>query len=191
MSSLKSDFAELRRRILDGRELGYASFEPIYYLIFPPAQILEVKRQMPAWISSLSNDGWDVHRFSVADEIANILANDPRRKLWLLADRQSPLEWTQANQSLANALMNNHTLQRRLEQDHESRRDRKNTLTLVTDLDALHPYLRIGSIESNLQGKFHNPTVFLYPGLRAGKTGLKFLGFYKEDGNYRSVHIGG
>ena len=33
--------------------------------------------------------------------------------------------------------------------------------------------------------------VFLYPGFRTGETKLKFLGFYPEDGNYRSVHIGG
>jgi hypothetical protein len=64
-------------------------------------------------------------------------------------------------------------------------------LLLVTDLEALHPFLRIGAIESQLQGKFHVPTVFLYPGVRTGKTRLKFLGFYPEDGNYRSVHVGG
>jgi hypothetical protein len=34
MSSLKADFDELCERIRHGRELGHASFEPIYYLIF-------------------------------------------------------------------------------------------------------------------------------------------------------------
>jgi len=61
----------------------------------------------------------------------------------------------------------------------------------VTDLEALHPYLRVGSIEQKLQGKFTVPTVFLYPGIRTGKATLKFLGIYPEDGNYRSTHIGG
>jgi hypothetical protein len=32
MSSLKADFDELHERIRHGRELGHASFEPIYYL---------------------------------------------------------------------------------------------------------------------------------------------------------------
>ena len=67
----------------------------------------------------------------------------------------------------------------------------QNALLLVTDLEALHPFMRIGAIESQLQGKFHVPTIFLYPGVRTGKTRLKFLGFYPEDGNYRSVHVGG
>jgi len=48
-----------------------------------------------------------------------------------------------------------------------------------------------GSLEQRLQGKFTVPTVILYPGKRAGRTSLRFLGIYPEDGNYRSVHIGG
>jgi len=51
--------------------------------------------------------------------------------------------------------------------------------------------MRIGAIESQLYGKFSVPTIFLYPGERTGKTRLKFMGFYPEDGNYRSVHVGG
>lgn len=190
MSSLKSNFAELRTRVRDGRELGYASFEPIFYLIFPPAEILEVKRQTPAWIASLKREGWEVHRFSIAEEINSLLSNGPLYKLWLIEDRKAPLEWTRANRSIANALNGTNGLQQRLETLLEKLEGKKNTLVLVTDLEALHPYLRIGAIESNLQGKFHVPTIFLYPGERAGKTGLKFLGFYNEDGNYRSVHIG-
>ena len=81
MSSISADFAELRERIRHGRELTHASFEPIYYLVFSPSQILEVKRQTSAWISKLSLEGWDVHVFSIASEIASIWQTDPRRKL--------------------------------------------------------------------------------------------------------------
>lgn len=56
MSSLKADFDELRERIRHGRKLGHASFEPIYYLVFPPEQILEVKRQTPAWVAKLHQE---------------------------------------------------------------------------------------------------------------------------------------
>lgn len=51
--------------------------------------------------------------------------------------------------------------------------------------------LRIGAIEDQLYGRFHVPSVFFYPGERTGKTRLKFLGFYPDDGNYRSNHVGG
>ena len=191
MSSLKADFSELLTRIRQGRELAHASFEPIYYLVFHPSQILEVKRQTPAWIAKLRNEGWEVTRFSIAEHIAEILAKAPMRNLWLAADRKNPLDWDKTNKSLANALNRNDQLQSRLEAVLASLEGKENAILLVTDLEALHPYLRIGAIEGGLQGKFHAPTLFLYPGVRTGKTRLKFLGFYPEDGNYRSVHVGG
>ncbi len=190
MSSLKADFNELLERIRVGRELGHASFEPIYYLVFRPAQILEVKRQLPAWTARLRNDGWAVHLFSIAETIADILQHAPLRKIWLAADQKAPLDWAKTNQSLANALANG-ALQSRLEKKLAELEGQDKTILLVTDLEALHPYMRIGAIESQLQGKFSVITVFFYPGERTGKTRLKFLGFYPEDGNYRSVHVGG
>ena len=190
MSSLRDNFAELLTRIQHGREFGHASFEPMYYLVFPPQQILEVKRQLPAWRTRLHNEGWEVHVFSMAEAIAELLAHAPLRQIWLTADRNAPLAWDKTNRSLANALARG-ALQARLEAVLAPLEGHRNAIVLVTDLEALHPYLRIGAIESQSQGKCHVPTVFLYPGVRTGKTHLKFLGFYPEDGHYRSVHVGG
>jgi len=190
MPSLRDNFDELMERVRSGRELSHASFEPIYYLIFSPQQILDVKRSLPAWVAKLRLDGWDVHQFSMFQEIADILKNSPMMKIWLAADKKAPLAWDKANQSLANAITNG-SLRGRLETILEQLNDAKNAFLLVTDLEALHPYTRIGAVESQLYGKFYVPTVFLYPGERTGQTRLKFLGFYPEDGNYRSVHIGG
>lgn len=190
MLSLKADFDELMERVRQGRELGHASFEPIYYLVFPPKAILDVKRALPAWTARLRNEGWDVHCFSIAKEIATVFGEARPRTVWLSADRKSPLAWEKTNKALANALGNG-VLQARLERLLESVAAVRNAIVLVTDLEALHPYLRIGAVECQLYGKFRVPTVFLYPGERTGKTRLKFLGFYPEDGNYRSVHVGG
>jgi len=191
MSSLQADFNELLRRIEAGRDFVDASFEPIFYLVFRPEAILEVKRLLPAWQSHLKIAGWDVHTFSIAKQVQDILGAAPTRKIWLMGDRRAPLEWKRTNESLGNALTTGNQLQARLEALLSGLEGKRNTIVLVTDLEALHPYLRIGAIEAQLQGKFHVPTVFLYPGTRTGKTRLKFLGFYPEDGNYRSVHVGG
>jgi hypothetical protein len=190
MTSLNADFEELLTRIQYGRELDHASFEPVYYLIFSPAQILEVKRELPAWTARLHNDGWDVHRFSMADEIPRILQAARLRSIWLVADRKAPLAWEKTNQSLANTLTSG-ALQKRLHAELENLRNKPRSILLITDLEAMHPYLRIGSLEGQLGGSFTVPTVIFYPGKRTGKTRLKFLGFYPEDGNYRSVHVGG
>ena len=65
MPYLKANFDELIERMRHGRDLGHVSFEPVYYLIFPPSRILDVKRALPAWTSKLRNEGWDVHPFSI------------------------------------------------------------------------------------------------------------------------------
>ena len=190
MSSLKNDFDELLTRLKTGRDLNYAGFEPIYYLVFPPRDILTVKRQLPAWKTRLRDQGWEVTVFSIAENILDIHRTAPLRKLWISADAKNPLEWRKTNESLANAV-NSGALQQRLEDKLPELQDNPNALILVTDLEALHPYLRIGAIESSLHGRFTVPTVFLYPGTRTGMTKLRFLQFYPDDGNYRSVHIGG
>ncbi len=191
MSTLKADFDELRERIRQGRELGHAGFEPIYYLVFDPKLILEVKRRTPAWIARLHQDGWEVQTFSIADHVWQVLKDDPLWSLSVMEDRTAPLDWQRTNRALADVLTTDDALLKRLEAVLEPLEGWHNALLLVTDLEALHPFIRIGAIESRLQGKFHVPTLFLYPGVRTGKTRLKFLGFYPEDGNYRSVHVGG
>lgn len=191
MGSLAADFDELVRRVEAGREFAHASFEPIYYLVFHPSQLLEAKRLLPGWTSKLANAGWRVETFSLAEHIADILTNAPLRQVWIEADRRAPLMWDRTNRSLANALTAQERLQSRLEARLAALEGQSSTILLVTDVEALHPYLRIGALEAQLQGKFHVPTIFLYPGTRTGKTRLRFLGFYPEDGNYRSVHVGG
>lgn len=190
MQSASDSFETLRRRIAQGRDLDPTGFDPVYYLVFSPQELLEVKRLLPAWQARLQNDGWQPHRFSIASEIQEIFQNTPLRRFWLEADRKAPLDWSRTNQSLANLLARG-ALQERLKARLEALATSPKALLLVTDLEALHPYLRIGSIEGQLVGAFHVPTVFLYPGLRTGESRLKFLGFYPEDGNYRSIHIGG
>ena len=67
MQSLKDNFETLRQRLGHGRHLDSAGTEPIYYLVFPIADILEVKRQTKTWIARLRNDNWDVVTLSLAD----------------------------------------------------------------------------------------------------------------------------
>ncbi len=194
MSSLKSNFDELVAKIKQGREFTHASFEPIYYLVFSPDEIVAVKRQKKAWLARLKTEGWNVKEFSVAEQIESFLKkiNPAVRKMWEAADKKDPLNFNKVTQSIANNLTKEGEGLKEVFENFllEAEKD-PNALILVTDLEALHPYMRIGSIESGLQGKFNVPTVFLYPGVRTGKTRLKFLGFYPEDGNYRSLHVGG
>jgi hypothetical protein len=77
MSSLRDSFNELLARMRHGRDLGQTSYKPIYYLVFPPRQILEVKRELPAWMARLRNENWVLHRFSMAQAVADVLQQAP------------------------------------------------------------------------------------------------------------------
>lgn len=43
---------------------------------------MDVKRQMKAWEARLSNDGWDVHTFSIATAIQEIFDSVPNMVKW-------------------------------------------------------------------------------------------------------------
>lgn len=191
MSSLDQDFEELRLRIKQGGGLRNTGDDPLYYLIFRPEEMLEVKRRMKQWTAKLTLDGWKVHTLSMADVIHNIIKNNDLREIWLESEKENPLDFDAINRTLSDALTAGDALKQSvLEKIHEAAKE-DNGLLLIADLEALHPYMRIGSIEQKLQGKINVTTIILYPGKRTGRTTLKFLGIYQEDGNYRSIHIGG
>jgi Domain of unknown function (DUF1788) len=203
MQSLKDKFDELRHRLGEGRHLDSTGTEPIFYIVFPVAEILEVRRQTKAWIAKLNNDGWSVVSLSIADAVEAVLRGDKFRKNWLLGEQvilqqaeraNVPIDFREINKTLSKALCDNSKLSPRLVEQIESKlraaESQHSGLLLLTDLEALHPFLRINTIEAKLQGHVHCPVIVLYPGKREGRTSLRFLEFYPADPNYRSEHIG-
>ncbi len=199
MHSLKDKFDEVCLRVHEGRRLESTGSAPIYYLVFPVKQILEVKRQTKAWTAKLKNLGWNVVTFSFAETLDSIFKNHKLRSSWvmgekmLLAKAQGAIPAaaiSQINTTLTKALTEGPELLTLIRQKVVEASSHSNGLLLVTDLEAIHPYLRINSIEAKIQDEVHSPVMVLYPGKREGKTSLKFLEFYPADPNYRSEHIG-
>lgn len=199
MRSLKDKFDEVCIRLGEGRRLESTGSDPIYYLVFPVAEILPVKRQARSWIPKLENSGWQVTTFSFAQAVNAVLRGHKLRKQWLIGEKmllnqaeksRAPIDFREINKTLAKALTDGPELLDLLKQKMAEAAAKPNGLLLLTDLEALHPYLRINSIEARLQGQIQCPVVVLYPGKREGKTSLRFLEFYPADPNYRSEHIG-
>jgi hypothetical protein len=191
LDSLQQNFDELRQRLKHGRGMDHASDDPVFYLVFKPEEMLTVKRRMKQWVAKLNIEGWKVHIFSMAEVVHEILRKNDLRDIWLDSEQDAPLDFDSINETLADALTGVNTLRNKLEDRLKSLKGQEDTVLFITDLEALHPYLRVGTIEQGLQGRFTVPTVILYPGKRSGRTTLSFLGIYPEDGNYRSIHIGG
>lgn len=199
MHSLKDKFDEVCLHLGQGRRLESTGSDPIYYLVFPCNEILAVKRQTRAWVAKLENHGWHVITLSMAKTLNSILREHQFRKIWLTGEKFSlnqaekmgrSIDFKEINKTLSKALTEGTDLVDRLKAKIEEASSQPGGLLLLTDLEALHPYLRINSIEAQLQGAIRCPVVVLYPGKREGKTSLRFLEFYPADPNYRSEHIG-
>src|SRR6187401_1274943 len=73
--SLRDKFEELRLRLGTGRRLESTGSEPIFYLVFPVSEILDVKRQTKAWRAKLEHDGWHVVTLSLGETVNEIFRN--------------------------------------------------------------------------------------------------------------------
>lgn len=199
MHSLKDKFDEVCLRVRDGRRLESTGSAPIYYLVYPVREILEVKRQTKAWVAKLQNQGWNVVTFSFAEAVNSILKNHKLRATWLIGEKIAmgkakgaipAATVAEVNKTLGKALTEGPELLAMVREKMTEAASQSAGLLLLTDLEALHPYLRINSIEAKVQDEVRCPLIVLYPGKREGKISLRFLEFYPADPNYRSEHIG-
>lgn len=187
MSSLDSTFAELLAKIRDPEALNPAKSDPIFYFVFPPDEMLELKKRIPRWTTKLSETGFKVHRISLADALWRLVDESGRWNDWL--DLEPDAETEDINKAVSDVLTHNNALV--MEIENAVRQASADTVILLTETELLHPYFRTRSIESWLHDKVQSPTVIFYPGRRAGQYGLHFLNFYTVDGNYRSTLLGG
>jgi Domain of unknown function (DUF1788) len=191
MPLLEANFKELQLRLQEKNTLRNTGGDPVYYLVFPPEDMLRAKRRVKAWKSQLRISGWDVEVLSVSRLLNDFFQNHALRQFWLTGEQSNPGDTESVNTTLREALISGNVVEKRILEALATLRGRDRGLLLITDIEALHPYLRIGAIEQRLTGKINLPVVILYPGTRSGQSNLSFLGIYPEDGNYRSTHIGG
>jgi hypothetical protein len=203
MRSLDDRFQELCGLLKHGRSLSSMGTEPVFYLVYPPSELLAVKGRVNAWKGRLTNEGWDVTTFSLTEMLESFLKDHPDYAV--LRDHEQALRESLSVQEL---LGHQHELARNLQaivqvdgrpnpkllapllRALEESNSRPRGLLLLTDVEGIHPFMRVNTIEHELNGKVRHPVVVLYPGIRHGQTALSFLGIYPADLNYRSEHVG-
>ena len=187
MVLLDDCFKELRAQLGQPATLNPAKSDPLFYFVYPVAQMLELKRRIPIWTAKLRNEGFDVQRISVSDLVWQLVDESGRYEAWLELEAGADVE--QINEAVRDVLRSEDRLAEevaaRIEQASEQ------SVVLLTDVEMLHPYFRTRTIESKLHDRVKVPTVIFYPGRQSGQYGLHFLEFYPIDGNYRSTLIGG
>lgn len=187
MYSLDDAFNELMDKIRDPDALNPAKSDPVFYFAYPPERMLDLKKRLPRWTSRIREAGFDVRRVSMADLLWKIVDDSGRWDIWLELEDDAGLD--QINGSVRDVLRQGNELLKRVVDIVES--SEKDTFILITETELLHPYFRTRVIEGCLHDRVETPTVILYPGNQSGQFGLRFLGFYPVDPNYRSPIIGG
>jgi hypothetical protein len=187
-------FDELLVRLKTTDRFTAMGGEPVYYLVYSARDMLEMKKSMKVLISRLALDGWSTSVLSLAEVVNDVLQNDSDRAILLEAEKSYLQEGdiTSINESLRSILIGSGSdkVTARILATIDSLKDQERAILLISDIEALHPYIRIGAIEQKLQGRCPLPVVIFYPGERTGTSSLKFLGIWPDDGNYRSTHIG-
>lgn len=190
MRSLTEKFNELRGQLKNGMgSIRPTGFDPVYYLLFPPHQIIEVKQRLPEWEAQLKVDGFQPQRCSMTAVLNDYFRTHDLRGPLIEAARLQSDDTSVITRSLTTHLVNDNVVGTAILRAIETHQHDSTSVLFLTDLEALHPYLRIGAVEQQLVGRFSFPTVVLYPGTAGGAYSRRFLGVHKEDGNYRSPHI--
>lgn len=191
MHSLTEKFNELRQHLKGGvSSMKQTGFDPVYYLVFPAEEVLQAKLMLPQILAQLKLDGYQPRVLSLTVMLNQWFRSHKLRAVWQdgLRDADDPRQ--EFKEAFSTQLEKERIVADAILAELEILRDVPGGLLMVTDIEALHPFLHISGIEQQLNGKFCVPTVVLYPGTRGGSHSLRFLGFNKENANYRSIHIG-
>jgi hypothetical protein len=190
MRSLTEKFNELRGQLKNGiGSIRATGFDPVYYLLFPPSEIIEVKQRLPEWKAQLRVDGFQPHHLSMTTVLNDYFRAHELREPLIDAARLQSEDYSVIIGSLVEHLKQDNVVGAAILRAIETHQHESTSVLFITDLEALHPFLRIGAVEQQLVGHFTFPTVILYPGTAGGAYSRRFLGVHKEDGNYRSPHI--
>lgn len=114
-SRVEESFDELWQRLRAGRGLTNTGDDPVFYLVFRPEEMLEVKRLRKVWAAKLAKQGWTMEVMSMADTVLEIFRSNELRDVWLSSpsnrscDRDSI---TEINQTLENVLTGDDALKK-------------------------------------------------------------------------------
>ena len=167
----------------------YRGDKIICYLTFGCDEIQHVKQRLiEDWIDLAKHKGINLLPISLHQVLKDFFARDDYRVEAGEDAVDDEFEMKEVYDSLGENLKNQEVLENAILNKQEEVKNIKGGVLLITDIESIHPFTRFGPIEQKIYGKVEVPIVVMYPGKMSGSA-LKFLGFYPEDGNYRSTHF--
>lgn len=181
-------YREILDYLIEPKTYSHSGDKTICYLTFGVEDILLVKRNLSQiWIDLAKNKGLEVTVLSLHKILKEFFEKDEYRIEAGEYAVEMEEDTIEVYQSLGENLRNQEIIEKAILHAQESINP-DNGVLFITDLEAIHPFSRFGPIEQRLYNKIKVPIVVFYPGEKSG-TALRFMGFYPEDGNYRSKHF--
>ena len=98
MPSLDEAFQQLVRHLREPGSLSASQSDPFFYLVYDPAEALEVKGRIPVWSAQLRNLGFTVERVSFSELVWALIEASGRWEEWLSVEGEAEIE--QVNDAL-------------------------------------------------------------------------------------------
>jgi len=182
-------YSDLLEFLVQPKVHDHSGDKIICYLTFGLDNIQYVKQRLnEGWIDLAKHKGINLVTLSLHTVLKDFFEKDDYRIEAGQDATENEFDLREVYDSLGENLKNQEILEEAILKKQEEVKNVKNGVLLITDVEAIHPFTRFGPIEQKIYNKVEIPIIVFYPGEKSGSA-LKFLGFYPEDGNYRSKHF--
>jgi len=186
--SVDNKYRTLLNYLIEPKSYDHSGDKTICYLTFGTDEMLTVKRQLnQTWVELARNKGLKVELLSMHQVLKDFFDKDDYRIEAGEYAADDEEEMQDVYDSLGENLKNQKVIENAI-LEAQSKVAKDKGVLFITDIEAIHPFTRFGPIEQKIYNQVEVPIVVFYPGEISGNA-LKFLGFYPEDGNYRSKHF--
>lgn len=165
--------------------LSPTGYSPIVYLVYQPEDVMTVRNLADTFLPSKAEFyGMKTHFISIGDLIDEYVNHHEYLEDWT----DKSVSESEMFESIRQEIENSRYLEDAIMKIHNDKKKEENALLVIRDLEMLHPFYMMGTIESKIYNQLEVPILVLYPGETQGHA-RSFLQIYDQDGNYRSINF--
>ena len=155
-------------------------------MVYQPEDAFVVKGLTDTFLKPKAEySGFRVHEISMGEVLDKFINTNNYLSLWT----NPRVKEQQLYQSIRQAIEQSRFIEKvLLEKQEQLLKEETNPLLIIKDVEMLHPFYMIGTVENNIYNQIQIPMLVLYPGETQG-TARSFMGIYNQDGNYRSINF--
>jgi hypothetical protein len=166
-----------RERLSAYHDMPYALFR------YDPAEEFALRKELTLLETRLGQKGKRIVRISLAECLDQSMRSQRPLEEWIAAEREQGIE--SVVQTVHAVLAEYSPLVDLVAARMPEAPDPLRDIVFISRTGALFPMYRTFSLLEQLKGRVHVPTILFYPGDLDGPAGLKFMGVFDAENNYR------